>query len=657
MGQRLVVIGGDAAGGSAASQARKRQPDLDVVMFERGRSTSYSACGIPYWISGTVDDEAALVARTPEQHRAAGIDVRMRTEVVGIDLDRRTVAWRDLDERGGGQRAVRRPGLRDRQRAHAPARAGHRRRRCLRRAGARRRRGAAGRARPGLGPPGRRRRGRLHRPGDRRGAAGSAVSTSPSSTSPRRRSARSTPTWGRRSPRPSAGRASTWCCPTGWPPSTWGPTAGPAPSSPRAAASCPPTSWCSASASGRTSRWPGRRASRSGTSGGVAVDARMRTGVEGVWAAGDCVESVHRLSGQPVHVPLGTHANKQGRVAGINIGGGYATFPGSSAPPSRRSATSRSPAPACRRARGRGGRVLVRPGRRRLDHPGRLLPGRRADDRQADRRAAQRPAARRPDRRPAGAAKRIDALAIGIWNEMTVDEILSSTCPTPRRSRRCGTRCSSPPGRRSRPWRPTSARCDSGRGRGTVSGRSPRRSASRSPRSGRGRRGRSVCVSPSRVVARTVIVCRPAAKSWGSTHWRQTSSPTSGDSSAAIQSPSSTLTSTRPMPRVCAHATPATARRPAVNVRPDAGVSMRDSTLIGPLAAQPRSHPVRVERVEGRGLDPGEPLAGRHVAVEAGDDHPHREAVLDRQRLAVHAEGQHRVVDRRAPSAWARRWS
>jgi NADPH-dependent 2,4-dienoyl-CoA reductase/sulfur reductase-like enzyme len=103
MGQRLVVIGGDAAGGSAASQARKRQPDLDVVMFERGRSTSYSACGIPYWISGTVDDEAALVARTPEQHRAAGIDVRMRTEVVGIDLDRRTVAWRDLDSGAEGR--------------------------------------------------------------------------------------------------------------------------------------------------------------------------------------------------------------------------------------------------------------------------------------------------------------------------------------------------------------------------------------------------------------------------------------------------------------------------------------------------------------------------------------------------------------------------
>ena len=65
-----------------------------------------------------------------------------------------------------------------------------------------------------------------------------------------------------------------------------------------------------------------------GPSGGVAVDHRMRTQVEGVWAAGDCAESIHRLSGQRVAVALGTHANKQGRVAGINLGGGYATFPG-----------------------------------------------------------------------------------------------------------------------------------------------------------------------------------------------------------------------------------------------------------------------------------------------------------------------------------------
>src|ERR687897_3656375 len=110
MSERVVVIGGDAAGGSAASQAKKRRPGLDVVMFERGRATSYSACGIPYWISGAVEDEASLVARTPDQHRAAGIDVRMRTEVVGIDLDRRVVHWRDLVGGPPGAGSYHRPG-------------------------------------------------------------------------------------------------------------------------------------------------------------------------------------------------------------------------------------------------------------------------------------------------------------------------------------------------------------------------------------------------------------------------------------------------------------------------------------------------------------------------------------------------------------------
>jgi NADPH-dependent 2,4-dienoyl-CoA reductase/sulfur reductase-like enzyme len=65
-----------------------------------------------------------------------------------------------------------------------------------------------------------------------------------------------------------------------------------------------------------------------GTTGGIRTDRRMRTSVEGVWAAGDCVETVHLVSGRPVAIALGTHANKQGRVAGINLGGGYATFPG-----------------------------------------------------------------------------------------------------------------------------------------------------------------------------------------------------------------------------------------------------------------------------------------------------------------------------------------
>ena len=64
-----------------------------------------------------------------------------------------------------------------------------------------------------------------------------------------------------------------------------------------------------------------------GDFGGLVPDLRQRAG-DGIWAVGDCTEVLHLVSGRRVHVPLGTHANKQGRVAGINIGGGYATFPG-----------------------------------------------------------------------------------------------------------------------------------------------------------------------------------------------------------------------------------------------------------------------------------------------------------------------------------------
>jgi NADPH-dependent 2,4-dienoyl-CoA reductase/sulfur reductase-like enzyme len=65
-----------------------------------------------------------------------------------------------------------------------------------------------------------------------------------------------------------------------------------------------------------------------GVYGALVVDRQQRTSAEGVWSAGDCCQSFHLISERPVHIALGTHANKQGRVAGTNIGGGYATFPG-----------------------------------------------------------------------------------------------------------------------------------------------------------------------------------------------------------------------------------------------------------------------------------------------------------------------------------------
>ena len=83
MAERLVVIGGDAGGMAAASQARRRNDGLEIVALERGNWTSYSACGIPYLVSGEVGELEELVARTPQEFREQlRIDVRMQHEVM-----------------------------------------------------------------------------------------------------------------------------------------------------------------------------------------------------------------------------------------------------------------------------------------------------------------------------------------------------------------------------------------------------------------------------------------------------------------------------------------------------------------------------------------------------------------------------------------------
>jgi NADPH-dependent 2,4-dienoyl-CoA reductase/sulfur reductase-like enzyme len=102
--RRVVVVGADAAGMSAAHQAlrtaRRRGDRLAVTVLDRGGHTSYSACGIPYWMSGDVRSGQDLVARTAEEHREAGIDLRLGVEVVAADLAARTVTTADGEEIG-----------------------------------------------------------------------------------------------------------------------------------------------------------------------------------------------------------------------------------------------------------------------------------------------------------------------------------------------------------------------------------------------------------------------------------------------------------------------------------------------------------------------------------------------------------------------------
>ncbi|MET8259940.1 FAD-dependent oxidoreductase [Micromonospora sp. NPDC005205] len=425
MAQRLIVIGGDAAGMSAASQARRRRDrgDLEIVVFERGNFTSYSACGIPYWISGLVPGPEALIARDPETFRTEyAMDVRMRHEVTAIDLERREVVARDLT--GGGEVRERFDDL-----VYATGAVPVKPQWAVTDADGvfgmqTLDDGAALRHWLDAEPQPRRavvvgggyigveiaealiRRGltvTLVEAGEQPMATVDAEMAELVSEAMRGLGVTirtSLPVTGleQRDGRVSAVITAEGPIPTdvvvlglGVRPNT-----------------------ALAKAAGLPL----------GPTGAIRVDRRMRVPEHpGVWAAGDCVETLHRVSGLPVHVPLGTHANKQGRVAGINIGGGYATFTG---------VIGTAVTKVCDLEVGRTGlrereataagfefvSVIAESTNRAGYYPG-ARP-------MTVKLIAERPSGRLLGAQIVGwseAAKRIDTLAVALWNGMTVDDM------------------------------------------------------------------------------------------------------------------------------------------------------------------------------------------------------------------------------------------
>ncbi len=92
----LVIIGGDAAGMSAAAKVRRVHKDKPIVVFEKSAYTSYSACGIPYFISGLIESADELVRRSPEEFRNKyNIDVRTEHLVLEVDTNGRRIRVRD----------------------------------------------------------------------------------------------------------------------------------------------------------------------------------------------------------------------------------------------------------------------------------------------------------------------------------------------------------------------------------------------------------------------------------------------------------------------------------------------------------------------------------------------------------------------------------
>ncbi|MFC6719023.1 FAD-dependent oxidoreductase [Natrialbaceae archaeon GCM10025810] len=99
MTETFVVIGGDAAGMSAASKVKREDPDLDVIVLEKGEWVSYAACGMPYYVKGDVEDLDDLVTVTPEEFRdERGVDLRTGAEVVDVDPENEYVTVETADE-------------------------------------------------------------------------------------------------------------------------------------------------------------------------------------------------------------------------------------------------------------------------------------------------------------------------------------------------------------------------------------------------------------------------------------------------------------------------------------------------------------------------------------------------------------------------------
>lgn len=96
MKKKMLVIGAVAAGTSAASKARRVDPELEIKVFAEGENISYGACGLPYFISGMIQTKEKLLVRSIEDFARQGIEVRNRCQAVEIDPAERRVLLRDL---------------------------------------------------------------------------------------------------------------------------------------------------------------------------------------------------------------------------------------------------------------------------------------------------------------------------------------------------------------------------------------------------------------------------------------------------------------------------------------------------------------------------------------------------------------------------------
>jgi NADPH-dependent 2,4-dienoyl-CoA reductase/sulfur reductase-like enzyme len=324
MEERLIVIGGVAAGMSAAAKAKRTRRDLEVLVCEKGSFISYAACGMPYFLAGDITDHRELIVRTPEQMIKQGIDVRLRHEVMGIDAEARTVTVRDKDRgrdlsvdydnlviatgarpawpemEGTGLDGV--FGLRSLESGLTLHRflAEHRPKRAV----------VVGGGYVGIEMAETFRRLGLHVTMIIR--SGQVL--------------RQTVDEDIRQLVQAELALNSVEIIQDVPISFEGD------SELEAVVAAGDRHPCDVAMLGMGAVPNVEIAQEAGVllgpTGAIATDASMRTNLPGVFAAGDCAEALHLVTGQPAYIPLGSTANKQGRIAGENAGGGQAVFGG-----------------------------------------------------------------------------------------------------------------------------------------------------------------------------------------------------------------------------------------------------------------------------------------------------------------------------------------
>ena len=95
---RILIIGADAAGMSAASQIRRKEPNFQVEVFDKGSYSSYALCGTPYFVGGVTKDIKELIAISPEKFETErGIKMHMRHEVVAVNPAKKNIEVLDLN--------------------------------------------------------------------------------------------------------------------------------------------------------------------------------------------------------------------------------------------------------------------------------------------------------------------------------------------------------------------------------------------------------------------------------------------------------------------------------------------------------------------------------------------------------------------------------